>query len=131
MEEKRRDRRLDLDVTLELSRIDEGDGVTTIKLVHVDVLDLSRSGIGFITKQELNVGSFYDTKLQIWTKDIIEAIQWARKFNLNLKVCKMRPKNIYNAVTKAKMTGGVYTLTQVGNGIADSVINKLLNVLGL
>lgn len=74
MEEKRRDRRLDLDVTLELSRIDEGDGVTTIKLVHVDVLDLSRGGIGFKTKQELNVGSFYDTKLQIWTKDIIEAI---------------------------------------------------------
>lgn len=74
MEEKRKDRRLDLDVTLELSRIDEADGVTTIKLVHVDVFDLSRGGIGFTTKQELNVGSFYDTKLQIWTKDIIEAI---------------------------------------------------------
>lgn len=74
MDEKRRDRRLDLDVTLELSRIDEGDGVTTIKLVHVEVSDLSRSGIGFKTKQELNLGSFYDTKLQIWTKDIIEAI---------------------------------------------------------
>ncbi|MBQ2705434.1 MAG: PilZ domain-containing protein [Agathobacter sp.] len=74
MEEKRKDRRLDLDVTLELSRIDDADGITTIKLVHVDVLDLSRGGIGFKTKQELNVGSFYDTKLQIWTKDIIEAI---------------------------------------------------------
>jgi len=74
MEEKRKDRRLDLDVTLELSRIDGDDGVTTIKLVHVDVTDLSRSGIGFKTKQELASGSFYDTKLQIWTKDIIEAI---------------------------------------------------------
>lgn len=74
MEEKRKDRRLDLDVTLELSRIDGEDGVTTLKLVHVDVVDLSRSGIGFTTKQELSVGSFYNTKLQIWTKDIIEAI---------------------------------------------------------
>ena len=74
MEEKRRDKRLDLDVTLELSRIDGDDGVTTLKLVHVDVADLSRSGIGFTTKQELTVGSFYNTKLQIWTKDIIEAI---------------------------------------------------------
>ena len=74
MEEKRKDRRLDLDVTLELSRIDGDDGVTTIKLVHVEVTDLSRSGIGFKTKQELKPGSFYDTKLQIWTKDIIEAI---------------------------------------------------------
>ena len=74
MEEKRKDRRLDLDVTLELSRIDDEDGITTIKLVHVEVCDLSRGGIGFKTKQELNVGSFYNTKLQIWTKDIIEAI---------------------------------------------------------
>ncbi len=74
MEEKRRDRRLDLDVTLELSRIDDEDGITTIKLVHVDVVDLSRGGLGFKTKQELKPGSFYNTKLQIWTKDIIEAI---------------------------------------------------------
>ena len=74
MEEKIRDRRLDLDVTLELSRIDDADGITTIKLVHVEVLDLSRGGIGFKTKQELKAGSFYNTKLQIWTKDIIEAI---------------------------------------------------------
>jgi len=74
MEEKRRDRRLDLDVTIELSRIDEADGVTTLKLLHVEVTDMSRSGIGFKTRQELEVGSFYNTKIQIWTKDIIEAI---------------------------------------------------------
>lgn len=74
MEEKRNSRRLDLDVTVELERIDDGDGVTTIKLVHVDIVDLSRSGVGFRTKKELLVGSFYNTKLQIWTKDIIEAV---------------------------------------------------------
>jgi len=74
MDEKRKDRRLDLDVTLELNRIDNEDGVTTLKLVHVDVSDLSKSGIGFKTKQELKPGSFYNAKLQIWTKDIIDVI---------------------------------------------------------
>ena len=74
MEEKRKSRRLDLDVTVELERIDDGEGLTTVKMVHVDIVDLSRSGVGFKTKQELAVGSFYNTKLQIWTKDIIEAI---------------------------------------------------------
>ena len=74
MEEKRRSRRLDLDVTVELERIDSSDGVTTLKMAHVDIVDLSRSGVGFKTKQELEIGSFYNTKLQIWTKDIIEAI---------------------------------------------------------
>lgn len=74
MEEKRKAKRLALDVSIELSRIAEDDGVTTVKMAHVDVIDLSRGGIGFLTKQELEIGSFYTTKIQIWTKDIIEAI---------------------------------------------------------
>ena len=74
LEERRKDRRLDLDVTVELSRIDEGDGVTTLKLVHVDITDLSHSGIGFKSNQELKVGSYYNTKLKIWTKEEIDAI---------------------------------------------------------
>ena len=74
MEEKRNGKRLDLDVTIELSRIDDDDDITTVRMARVEVIDLSRSGIGFKTKQELKIGSFYNTKIQIWTKDIIEAI---------------------------------------------------------
>ena len=74
MDEKRHAKRLDLDVTIELSRIDDMDGTTTVKMARVDVVDLSRSGVGFVTTQELAIGSFYNTKIQIWTKDIIEAI---------------------------------------------------------
>ena len=81
MEEKRRAQRLDLDVTIELSRIDSGNDLTTVKMARVDVVDLSRSGIGFTTKQELDIDSFYNTKIQIWTKDIIEAI-------INIVRCK-------------------------------------------
>ena len=73
MEERRNGKRLELDVTLELERLDKG-GVTTLKFVHVDVTDLSRSGIGFKAAQELEVGSFYNTRLQIWTKEIINSI---------------------------------------------------------
>ena len=73
MEEKRRHKRLDLDVSLQLERLDE-DGITTLKYVHVDVTDISRSGLGFISKQELTIGSFYDTKIQIWTKEIVDAV---------------------------------------------------------
>ena len=54
MEEKRRHKRLDLDVSVQLERLDE-DGVTTLKYVHVDVTDISRSGIGFSSKQKLEV----------------------------------------------------------------------------
>lgn len=74
MEEKRKSRRLDLDVTVELERIDDSEGVTTLKLVHVDITDLSKSGIGFVSKAKLDVGSYYNTKLEIWTKETIEAV---------------------------------------------------------
>ena len=74
MIEKRNARRLDLDVTIELERIDDHRDVTTLKLVHVETKDLSKSGIGFTTKAKLEIGSFYNTKLQIWTKETIQAV---------------------------------------------------------
>ena len=74
MNEKRNSRRLDLEVTVELERIDDHKGVTTLKLVRVDITDLSKSGIGFSSKAELEIGSYYNTKLQIWTKETIDAV---------------------------------------------------------
>ena len=73
MEEKRKSKRLDLDVNVQLERLDE-DGITTLKYVHVDVTDISRSGLGFRANQELASGTYYDTKIQIWTKEIVDAV---------------------------------------------------------
>ncbi len=73
MDEKRKDRRLDLDVSIELERLDEGE-VTTLKMMHVDVKDLSSSGMGFRTAHPMDVGALYDTRIQIWTKEIIETV---------------------------------------------------------
>ena len=64
MEEKRRHKRLDIDVSVQLERLDE-DGVTTLKYCHVDVTDISRSGIGFNAKVPLDIHTYYDTKIQI------------------------------------------------------------------
>ena len=73
MEERRRCKRLALDVSLELERLDKG-GITTLKYVHVEVSDLSKTGIGFHCNQDLEVGTFYNAKLQIWTKEVIDTI---------------------------------------------------------
>lgn len=73
MEEKRRHKRLELDMNVQLERLDEED-VTTLKYVHVDVTDMSRSGIGFNCKKELDIGTYYDTRIQIWTKEVIECV---------------------------------------------------------
>ena len=73
MEEKRKHKRLDLDVPVELERLDE-DGITTLKYMHVDVTDISRSGVGFISGKKLEIGSYYDAKIQIWTKEVVDAV---------------------------------------------------------
>ena len=73
MEERRRSKRLDLDVSVQLERLDT-DGVTTLKFIHVDVVDVSKTGIGFTATQKLEAGTYYDMKLQIWTKEVIDAV---------------------------------------------------------
>ena len=74
MQEKRKSKRLELEVDLQLERLDEADGVTTIKYARVFVSDLSRGGIGFDARQELTMHSYYNAKIQIWTKETIDAV---------------------------------------------------------
>lgn len=73
MEERRRSKRLELDVSVQLERLDS-DGVTTLKFVHVNVVDISKTGMGFTSSQKLDAGTYYDVKLQIWTKEVIDAV---------------------------------------------------------
>ena len=72
-EERRKYKRLDLDVELQLQCISEGD-VTTEKYLKVEALNASEGGLAFKTPHQLKVGSCYDTKLVIWTKEEIRAI---------------------------------------------------------
>ncbi len=73
MEEKRKNKRLDLSVDIELERLDQ-DGITTLKYAHVEVTDISRTGIGFNSKTKLALDSFYNTKIQIWTGEILNTV---------------------------------------------------------
>ena len=56
MDERRKHKRLDLDVSVQLERLDQDD-ITTLKFIHVVVTDISRSGIGFVSDQNLKVGT--------------------------------------------------------------------------
>lgn len=67
MDEKRKTKRLDLIGTLVTRRLDVEEG----KKINIDIVDLSRRGIGFYCVEPLIVGSVYEVHLQIWTKEII------------------------------------------------------------
>ena len=41
--------------------------------VEIDVLDVSKTGVGFICSTPLTVGAVYETLLKIWNDDEIHA----------------------------------------------------------
>ena len=73
IDEKRRNKRLELHVTVELESLRVGD-VTTVRYTDVDVVDISRSGIGFVSSHELEIGTHYNTRVQIWTKEELKVV---------------------------------------------------------
>ena len=69
MEERRKNNRRELISTLIVKRVDEGDNrVTTI-----DIVDVSKSGIGFNCKELLEIGAVYEANLRIWTQEVLHA----------------------------------------------------------
>lgn len=73
MYEKRRDKRHELHVNLVLKPITNAENSRTLDL-DVEVTDASHGGIGFISPEFLEVGTYYDAQLQIWSKAVVETI---------------------------------------------------------
>lgn len=73
MHEKRRDKRHELHVNLVLKPITSPNDNNTLEL-DVEVTDASHGGIGFISKEALEVGTYYDAQLQIWSKAVVRTI---------------------------------------------------------
>ena len=74
MEEKRKNKRLDIDVKVEIERIDQ-DNITTVKYMEVEVVNISKTGLAFrVPEVEFEVGACFDARIQIWTKETIDTI---------------------------------------------------------
>ena len=73
MNEKRKDKRLEISVEVQLERLDKED-ITTLKYAHVNVTDISKGGIGFETGVELEMESTYECKIRIWSGETLDTI---------------------------------------------------------
>lgn len=71
MEEKRRNRRIDLKSKLIVKRLD--DQQDNGQEIYVDVQNVSRTGIGFESDGLLRMGEVYEAFLTIWTQEVIHA----------------------------------------------------------
>lgn len=71
MIEKRSSMRMDLSATLLMKNMN--DGPAKEEEVIIEVLDVSKTGVGFVCDVPLSIGAVYETFLKIWTDDVIHA----------------------------------------------------------
>lgn len=69
MEERRRNRRMDLTSRLIVKRLDTSEE----KEIEIEISDVSKTGIGFSCTEVLTIGAVYEGFLTIWTKEVIHA----------------------------------------------------------
>lgn len=70
MEERRKNRRIELGAKLLIKRMDYN---TEPEEVNIEVTDVSKTGVGFICPVPLETGAVYESFLTIWTKEVLHA----------------------------------------------------------
>lgn len=68
MDERRRSTRSRLDSRLLIKRLDKDE-----KEVTIEVVDVSKTGVGFTCSEPLMIGTVYEAYLTIWTKEVLHA----------------------------------------------------------
>ena len=70
MEERRRNRRTKLSYSIVMKRLDNGRE----EEVDIEVVDISKAGVGFTCREPLMIGAIYEAYLTIWTKEVLHAV---------------------------------------------------------
>lgn len=68
MEERRKNRRLELSSKLLIKRLDTDQPP---REVNIDVSDVSKTGVGFSCSEALEIGAVYEVFLTLWTKEVL------------------------------------------------------------
>lgn len=69
MEERRKNKRTAMESKLLIKRLDGKEPAE----VDIEVVDVSKTGVGFVSKQALQIGEVYESYLTIWTKEVLHA----------------------------------------------------------
>jgi hypothetical protein len=70
MVEKRRDKRIKADLKLNISHLFKQDNVKILNINSpIEVVNVSRGGIGFISESTLPVGYYFNASLQLGSQD--------------------------------------------------------------
>ena len=69
MQERRKSKRTPLTSRLIIKRLDGNER----QELAIEVLDVSKTGVGFNCSEPLSIGAVYESYLTIWTKEVLHA----------------------------------------------------------
>ncbi len=70
MEERRKSNRRELRSTILVKRL---DNPAMNEEVEIDIVDVSKTGVGFTCNKALEIGAVYEAYLRIWTQEVLHA----------------------------------------------------------
>lgn len=76
IQEKRKSRRIGINVKIKLQKVTDNPLVYGLKEdeFEVNVVNISKDGMAFRTKERLVLNSFYDSKVVLWTKESFDTV---------------------------------------------------------
>ena len=69
MDERRRNKRTGLPSNVIIKKMLGSEN----KEIQIELIDVSRGGIGFTCREKLDIGEVYESYLTIWTKEVIHS----------------------------------------------------------
>lgn len=77
MQERRKSNRMKIDVSIKLNAVKNG-GHDTSRLnkeqFNVDVINISKGGLAFKSNEKLELNTYYDTTMILWTKETFNTV---------------------------------------------------------
>jgi len=83
MENRRKSKRTLMETNLTITGMNGQEP----KEVAIEIVDVSKEGIGFVSKDILPIGGMYETYLTIWTKEVIHAFLRIVRIELKEEGC--------------------------------------------
>lgn len=76
IQEKRRSKRIGINVKIKLQKVTDNSVPMALKEeeFEVNVVNISKDGMAFRTKERLALNSFYDTQVILWTKESFNTV---------------------------------------------------------
>lgn len=69
MEERRKNKRMQLQSKLLIKRLDSEE----LSEADIEIEDVSKQGVGFSCKEALSIGAVYESYITLWTREVLHA----------------------------------------------------------